>query len=77
MSLHRCFKCDQIASTWSVNDDNETWWYCSLCGFAVQEDESKEAECDVCTNYFNGMLYLLGSEGNFYWCPTCGKRIDD
>jgi len=74
MSLQLCPNCKKVASTWLVDDEERTWWYCGNCEFKIEEDERKETECDSCQVPLPTMSYLKGLDGHYYWCGTCGFK---
>ncbi len=75
MSEQICPNCNQMAFTWSIDEDISgfTLWYCSLCSFKAQEDESKECQCDSCGD--KSLMYLKAGESNFWFCTTCQNKM--
>ena len=71
MSVVLCPSCKGKGFHWSVDDDNRTHWYCALCGFIADEDESKEAVCAVCGK--KSAVWLMHDARAYHWCGLCGS----
>jgi hypothetical protein len=71
MSAMLCPSCKGNGFHWSVNDDNRTYWYCSLCGFFAEEDESKETVCSICGK--KSSVWLMHDSLAYYWCGLFGS----
>jgi len=50
MALSFCPKCREKGFFWAIDEERGplTYWNCTLCGYAADEDESQEADCPVC-----------------------------
>lgn len=57
-----------------MNDNNQTFWYCSLCGFNIEEDESKKCRCGICKYPLPTVSWLFEGENGFFWCFTCNEK---
>lgn len=60
-----------------MDDEDRTWWYCSLCEFQIEEDESKECCCGNCDSPLSSVSWLVDKNEGFYWCFSCNKRTDN
>ena len=76
MTQHLCPECKNTAFTWSMGDDERTWWHCSSCEYRIGEDECKETFCQKCRTPYPTVSYLMENDTRFYWCTTCGDRND-
>jgi hypothetical protein len=76
MSEHLCPNCKQKAFTWYMGDDDRTWWRCSLCEFHIEEDESKEKQCEKCKLPFPSVSWLMDKEQSYFWCLFCGNKTE-
>jgi hypothetical protein len=62
--------------TWSIDEEVSplTQWYCSLCSYYAQEDESHESTCPACGSE-NSYLLLSDSTGTLWFCLNCQSRL--
>ncbi len=77
MSLQICLNCKELGLTWATSDDNRTWWFCSECGFEIEEDESKECCCLKCNFPFRSVSWFIKDGAGFYWCFSCIQKTDE
>jgi hypothetical protein len=73
MSVVLCPGCKEKGFHWSIDDDNRTNWYCALCGFSAQEDESGEKPCAACGT--GTAILLTDDTQTYYWCIHCGAQL--
>jgi hypothetical protein len=61
--------------TWSIDEEVSplTQWYCSLCHYSAQEDESRESICPACGSE-KAYLLLSDPSGTFWFCLKCHSR---
>lgn len=61
--------------TWSIDEEVSPLmqWYCSLCRYSAQEDESRESNCPACGDE-NSYLLLSDKTGTFWFCVKCQSR---
>ncbi|MDQ4121396.1 MAG: hypothetical protein M3209_08115 [Acidobacteriota bacterium] len=59
-----------------MGEDERTWWFCSECGFEIEEDENKECFCGKCNSPLPSVSWLLKEEAGFYWCFSCNERTE-
>lgn len=76
MSEHLCPNCKEKALTWYIDDDDRTWWRCSLCEFHIEEDESKETECKRCKLPIPTVSFLMTEKDKYFFCMFCANRVD-
>ena len=74
MSMQLCPKCKRVDMTWSMDDQDKTWWNCR-CGFVAEEDERKERTCTSC-NKDKSCIWLMHDGINYYWCVSCGTKTE-
>jgi uncharacterized protein YbaR (Trm112 family) len=74
MSEHLCPKCKGKGFIWYSDNDDRTFWYCNLCEFGIEEDESKETFCRKCSLSFPTVNYLFDKNESYYFCSFCGDK---
>lgn len=77
MSLQICLNCKELGLTWKVDDEDRMWWFCSLCEFEIEEDESKECFCGKCDFPLPSVSWLMKDGVSFYWCFSCNQKTDE
>lgn len=75
MSVHLCPNCGRRGMTWSIDEEVSplTQWYCSVCRYSAQEDESRESTCPACASE-KSYLLLSDAIGTFQFCVKCQLR---
>lgn len=70
MSVQNCPNCHERAFAWSINDVDQTQWFCTSCAYIAIEEEAAEADCPNC-NSNKTWLKLSDSDGDFQFCLNC------
>ena len=74
MSEHLCPNCHKIAFVWALDEEKSinTLWYCSLCKYEAEENESLEGLCSFCKT--EGCMLMKDDKTYFKFCTKCNKR---
>jgi hypothetical protein len=73
MSAQTCPKCGNRGFTWYIDaaDSPLTQWFCSVCGYSGEEDESRLSTCPACD--MANMLFLSDQDGPYWFCLHCRR----
>jgi ssDNA-binding Zn-finger/Zn-ribbon topoisomerase 1 len=75
MSTQICPKCGSRGFTWHIDEAVSplTQWFCSVCRYTAEEDESRLSTCPSC-NVEKARLLLSDQEGVYCFCQQCQAR---
>ena len=71
MSEQYCPNCKEKAFVWSLDVEvtPNAQWYCSLCKYHAEENESLESTCSECKT--KNLMYLKAGSDFFRFCTNC------